>query len=105
MTNLGCSVENCSYNKEHLCSLNEIKVGGDNAVHSDSTCCASFKEKSESSSNCSNCGCAKEETDIACEACNCMYNKDKCCYASSIDICGCHASKAEHTECATFSCK
>ena len=105
MPNLICSVENCAYNKEHLCSLDEIKVDGHQATESHSTCCASFVNKSDSFSNCANCGCAKEETEIECHAHNCVHNDDCKCHADGIDVCGCGSNSAKGTECNTFCCR
>lgn len=45
-----CSVENCKYNKEHLCHAFGLEVGamGDgHADTSDGTCCQTFKSKDE----------------------------------------------------------
>ena len=105
MTRLVCSVENCAYNKEHLCSLDEIKVDGEHATDSHSTCCASFRNSSESYSNCVDCECAKTETEIECHAHNCTYNADCKCHADSIDVCGCGSDTARGTACSTFRCE
>ena len=42
MTNLKCSVTNCVYNDSHLCSKDEINVGGEHAKEQSCTCCESF---------------------------------------------------------------
>ncbi len=105
MPDLVCSVENCTYNSEYLCSLNEIHVGGKNAEDSHTTLCSSFCDRKESFSNCENCGCASKETEIECEAENCAYN-DRCrCCADNIDVCGCGSQTARGTECSTFRLK
>ena len=41
------SFENCTYNKEHLCSKGDIMVGGKHACCCDQTCCESFVQKRE----------------------------------------------------------
>lgn len=105
MPDLVCSVENCTYNKEHLCALNEIKVGGEQATNSESTCCDSFRDQRDSFSNCENCGCGTKRTDVECEAENCVFNEECKCHADSIDVCGCGATKARATECSTFRCE
>lgn len=102
MPDLVCSVENCVNNKEYLCALNEIHVGGENAQDSHATLCGSFQDQKDSFSNCENCGTATKETDIACEAQNCSYNDSCRCCADSIDVCGCGSTTARGTECSTF---
>ena len=105
MPKLVCSVENCAYNAEHLCALNEIQVGGQNATSTEATCCDSFRQEGESVSNCVNGSCASKETEIDCEATNCVHNDNCKCHADSIDVCGCGAKHAKGTECATFCCE
>ena len=102
MPNLICSVENCSYNKDHLCALNKIHVGGSNAMESHSTSCQSFVDQRDSFSSCESCGHATESTDIECEAQKCTHNKECRCHADGIDVCGCGSHTARGTECATF---
>lgn len=105
MTNLKCSVENCLYNADHLCSLNEIDVNGPDAHHSEATCCHSFRDGEGKVSNSEALANAKLETSIKCSAENCVYNEECHCYADDVDICGCGAKKTEHTECDTFRCR
>ena len=47
MADLRCSVENCGYNKDMLCSKGDINVGGKGACVPDDTCCESFREARE----------------------------------------------------------
>lgn len=105
MPNLVCSVENCTYNQEHLCALKEISVNGNQATNTASTCCASFREQTDSFSNCVNCGCAEKETSVECDAHNCVHNKSCHCNADSIDVCGCGANRPSETACASFRCE
>lgn len=102
MPNLVCSVENCSYNANHLCALNRVHVGGSNAMESHSTSCRSFVDQSDSFSNSTHCGNPEKYTDIECEAVNCTYNDDCLCHADGIDVCGCGSHTSRGTECATF---
>ena len=42
-----CSVENCHYNKQHLCFADSLEVNashGKNAQNSEGTCCTTFIE-------------------------------------------------------------
>lgn len=103
MTNLNCDVANCAYNKNELCSLNSIDVGGKRAKECESTCCSSFVNQSQGSFS-SDAGEASPQTEIACKAENCDYNSDCKCHAESINVAGDYASSEGETCCATFKC-
>ncbi len=47
MADLKCGVENCTYNKDRLCSKGDIMVGGRHACDCEDTCCESFAERRE----------------------------------------------------------
>lgn len=101
MPELKCTVQTCVHNKQFLCDLDKIQVGGDRATTPGETCCDSFKErKSDSYSNIS--GSASGTTKIDCDARGCMYNKECECHAGKISVEGSNACKPESTECATF---
>lgn len=102
MPNLVCSVENCAYNSEYLCALNEIHVAGESATDSHMTCCGSFRDSKETVTNCEHCGGVSRETEICCEAENCVYNNSRMCNADAIDVCGCGSHTAKGTECSSF---
>ncbi|MBP3664296.1 MAG: DUF1540 domain-containing protein [Tyzzerella sp.] len=104
MPELKCTVQTCVHNKQFLCDLDKIQVGGKQATTARETCCDSFKErKGDSYSNIT--GSASEVTKIDCKAKECMYNKECECHAGKISVEGSNACKAESTECATFHCK
>lgn len=105
MTILKCSATTCVYNKNELCSRGEIVVDGSQARQPDQTCCASFQERKESSTN-SNAatGCGCEKIGIDCKAYECTYNSDCKCTAAAIDIGGSDACRCEETKCCTFEC-
>lgn len=104
MPELKCTVQTCVHNKQFLCDLDKIQVGGEKAKTACDTCCDSFQErKGEGYSNVT--GNASELTNILCEAKDCMYNKDCKCHAGKISVEGSCASKAKNTECATFQYK
>ena len=48
MTNLDCSVQSCTYNKEKSCCRDNIHVEGASARVTEDTCCKSFAEKKAS---------------------------------------------------------
>ena len=102
MPNLLCSVENCAYNYDYLCALKEIRVAGENAVDAHSTCCGSFRDRTETITNCEYCGGVTKETSVCCLAEHCAYNDSNVCCADGIDICGCGSHSSRGTECASF---
>lgn len=104
MPELKCTVQTCVHNKQFLCDLDKIQVGGNQAKTARETCCDSFKErKGDCCSNVT--GKASDVTNIMCEARECMYNKECKCHAGKISVEGSNACKAENTECATFQCR
>lgn len=100
MTRLDCNVVGCAYNDDNCCKRSDIKVEGDGATVSSETCCSSFEKKGCGCTN--SCGCAKKETQVKCEAVECMYNKNQVCHANHIGISGGHADSVSETECASF---
>ena len=75
MADLKCVVENCSYNKDCLCSKGDIMVGGKHACDCDGTCCESFAQKREGRESFSNSLSHPSHTiSIDCEAVKCIYN-------------------------------
>ena len=101
MPQLKCTVQTCVHNKQFLCDLDEITVGGESAKNPTETCCDSFQESKEGSytnsmNEASDCSC------VDCKATNCMYNKECECHAGKISVEGGDAKQASGTECATF---
>ena len=52
MPQLKCTVQTCVHNKQFLCDLDEITVGGESAKNPKETCCDSFQERKEGSKLC-----------------------------------------------------
>lgn len=103
MTVLDCSVTGCIYNTDRCCCKGDIMVGGKEAKSNAETCCESFKERgAQGASNVEKH--VSKPIDVACEACNCKFNKDKKCSAEHIGIAGGDACEARETECASFCC-
>ncbi len=98
---LVCSAQRCVYNDGMYCSRGDILVGGEKAEISGETCCTSFKKRTEMSGK-SSMGTPSQKINVACEACECKYNKNRNCDAGKIDISGTSACKCEQTECSTF---
>ena len=103
MPQLKCTVQTCVHNKQFLCDLDAIEVGGNNAKTAGETCCDSFQErKGDTYSNVT--GSASETSDIDCKATDCMYNTKCKCHAGKISVEGSNACHCGETECATFEC-
>ena len=102
MNDLACSVKTCAYNDCNCCKRENIKVEGDRAESSASTCCSSFCEKGSPRVT-SACECEpKRTTNILCDAVKCRYNDERNCTAKHVDVTGSHAMVSSETECATF---
>lgn len=106
MTNLKCSAEGCRFNRDHRCSLSDIRMEGADSATRLETSCASFLRKSKDNENLSKCAVPDDKTEIRCTAERCVHNtgSDRC----SAD-CVCvgvqspHAHKGELTRCDTFA--
>ena len=105
MSDLKCSVENCVYNKDCLCSKGDIMVGNKHADRKSDTCCESFREAGESNAFTSAISHPTSNISIDCEATKCIYNTDYKCYAEHVDIKGCGASDCGGKNFATFKTK
>lgn len=103
MPQLKCTVQTCVHNKEFLCDLESIQVGGSEAKTATETCCDSFKERTgENYSNIT--GSASDCSCVDCKATDCMYNEKCQCHAGKISVEGSNATHPDGTECATFKC-
>lgn len=104
MAELKCNAEQCTWNKDHLCSKGDIQVGGKHAGTYEETCCESFAMRGENAYT-SSIARPSKMISIDCEAEKCMYNENYKCVASHVDIRGCSACQCKDTACATFSDK
>lgn len=115
MPELKCTVQTCVHNRQFLCDLDAIQVGGSSAKHAKDTCCDSFQERKESMSNSMTGGYSGNYGDITsskpsdtskidCKAVECKYNEDCHCHAGKISVEGSQACDCHETECATFTC-
>ncbi len=112
MPELKCTVQTCVHNKQFLCDLDSIQVGGSSAKHAGETCCDSFQErKTENYSNSYtnsysdvSSGTPSDTSNIDCKATECKYNEECRCHAGKISVEGSQACHCEETECATFTC-
>ena len=104
MTDLLCSVKNCSYNADNMCCKGKIRVDGKGARNSCDTKCASFVN----CNNPENCGChnstmsPEKKIEVKCEAVNCVYNDNMNCTAAHINVAKSKTTSHGETECATF---
>ena len=104
MTQLKCEASQWSYNKNNLCFLDSIKVGGAQASVSENTCCDSFIKQDDAAFS-NSVGEPDLCADIACKAENCVHNSGCKCQADSIQIAGDSAVQNEQTCCSSFKCE
>ncbi|WP_251390250.1 DUF1540 domain-containing protein [Mediterraneibacter agrestimuris] len=104
MPQLKCTVQTCVHNKQFLCDLDAVQVGGEQAKTARETCCDSFQErKGDVYTDVT--GTASDLSNIDCKATDCMYNEKCECHAGKISVEGSNACHCGETECATFECK
>lgn len=113
---LSCSAGNCVHNMNGLCSANSIHVNGITSHSSSGTDCSTFSEKGFKNAFMNmgnmniggeirqlfNSGSVEMSPKIQCDAVNCMYNANKQCDASNIQIYGPGATSVTGTQCETF---
>lgn len=91
MNNLKCDACKCVYNKNYECFAGKINVDGCMATNSCDTYCATFRENEHHGLS-SSAGCCCDDAhvvgtnQIKCEAVKCVYNHDKLCNASAVEI-------------------
>ncbi|MCL2253445.1 MAG: DUF1540 domain-containing protein [Lachnospiraceae bacterium] len=101
MSQLDCTVTNCTFNKVDCCCKGDILVGGSHADCDEDTCCESFSERNNDSFT-NSIEHPSKTINIDCEAMNCTYNSNYKCIAERVDICGNNAHAPSGTLCATF---
>lgn len=110
MPELKCTVQTCVHNKQFLCDLEAIEVGGSSAKNTEDTCCDSFEERKEGgysnhySDSYGDVSSAMPSaaSSVDCKATECMYNNECRCHAGKISVEGSEACHSSDTECATF---
>jgi len=113
---LNCSADNCVYNMDGLCSANKINVQGINSKASSDTFCDTFQERGVKNAFKSlvnmnlggelkqvfNNDEVKMNPKIGCTATSCVYNTERVCTASNVQIYGPGAEEKNYTSCETF---
>ncbi len=107
MTNLDCNVKECLYQTDNCCCREEIHVQGNGSEDKKGTCCGSYEKQAETGAKNSFAEdrYAAKETEVLCDAKNCVYNKDMHCDANHIGISGIGAATSMETQCASFVAK
>lgn len=116
MSILNCNAMSCVNNISGLCSANTIVIQGNKAIAPSGTECKTFAEKGLRNAvmNLGNMNLTGElrqaftnrsiemSPNIKCEAENCIYNRERFCNASNVQIYGADATTSENTRCKTF---
>lgn len=103
MSKVKCGATNCSYNQEHICCANTIKVGGKAATSEESTCCASFLNRSVYSNLAEYTSMRGTSKEILCNVATCKFNSDDHCSLKRIEVGGSSETKFyTETDCLSF---
>ena len=89
MPKLKCKVENCAYNYDWLCKKSFIDVDGVDSKTKVQTACMSFISNKDKKHNVEFAAFEKDpsiNTEIYCDAVNCVYEKNQKCYADKVEI-------------------
>lgn len=99
MTDLHCSVRECTYNNQDRCCAGQINVEGHHACECSETCCETYQDRCE-------CGCKNEvpspNAQVGCSVITCIYNENQYCHADHILINGSDCHHSRDTRCDTF---
>ncbi len=101
MTDLRCMTNTCAHNEEDCCCRSNITVCGSQACCEEDTCCSSFTEQSDQTTNAIKV--PKHSIKITCDARDCVHNVECNCKAPTIEVTGHGASSAKQTACASFA--
>ncbi len=106
MPKLKCKAENCSYNYDWLCKKSFIDVDGINSKTKSQTACMSYRNAEDNSKDVEFAvfeGVPSINTEIYCDAVNCVYEKNQKCYADRVEIISDNKDKNKRsTHCQTF---
>ena len=105
MERINCEVHNCSHNESGVCFSNRVDIGGISANSEGGTCCGSFLNKSLYSALTNNTNSSMECDSLTCKAENCIYNSNRLCELTSINLSGSKAQIYSETLCSSFDAK
>ena len=89
MPKLKCKADNCAYNYDWLCKKSFIDVDGVESKTKTQTACMSYRIISDTKKDvefASFDGKPSINTEIYCDAVNCVYEKNQKCYADRVEI-------------------
>ena len=113
MPKLQCKVNHCAHNADGLCAKNYIDVDGPESHNKKETSCKSYLLKDVDTYNYEFAEMGNNpslQTEVYCDAINCVYEKGQRCYADRIEIANVDSEqstnkqsrKPETTHCKTF---
>lgn len=103
MHKINCTVKSCYYNKEQFCQIETLHIAGKGSGTTEATYCHSYTAK-ESAHNKAGEGTLSGTTScICCEVNTCVYNKEKKCSLSEIEVSSLgEVSDCKETDCLSF---
>ncbi|MGL4773625.1 MAG: DUF1540 domain-containing protein [Clostridium sp.] len=102
MTNINCSVSNCSHNSSNVCYANRVDIGGGESSKYCSTCCGSFLNRdvygtlTNNSNDSGACSC------LVCNVPGCAHYSNHVCQLSSISVNGKNPTVYSETNCSSY---
>lgn len=103
MHTISCSVETCSYNKDHECNARVIQVGGKGAQECSQTCCGTYLNCGVYSNLAQYTEARETVEEILCRVDTCVhYNQDHCKLESIQVGAGERVDIYTETECQSF---
>ncbi|MGL5717972.1 MAG: DUF1540 domain-containing protein [Paraclostridium sp.] len=107
MSNINCSVNNCSHNNSGVCYANRVNISGRQANSSSNTACGSFLNTSVYSTLTNNTNNAGPCSCICCNVSNCTNNCNNLCTLQNISVSpdSQQTNLYSETSCSSFECK
>ncbi len=103
MTKIMCQAHKCLYNNNQKCVKEQISVEGVSAKKIDETFCDSFNKR-EREYDTEFASLDNKNSDIWCDACECMHHNSGKCSKDEISIVGSNANTSCETSCSSFRC-
>ena len=103
MHKINCTVQKCYYNKEQFCQIETLHIAGKGAGITEATYCKSYTSKDNTHNAVEQNLLTGTTSCICCSVNTCVYNKDKKCSLSEIEVSSLgEVSDCQETDCLSF---